>query len=190
MRLAKGHLKYFLYLVVQLVILVKHSITPYHGQGLVVAQKKLGFFKQAPLNLENIASETLEEQQRQVIEKTRALSSQSLLKATEAESLSDSSGTDKNVAGIKESKKPTGHDDDIVHNFGHTDNEAYGGIVWYDRLHREDEEEHEEQDDHHHDHDDEAVENDIITVTTTTTTTMRCSSGAHFAHRVLSTPQV
>ncbi|KAF9174893.1 hypothetical protein BGX21_006833 [Mortierella sp. AD011] len=148
MRLAKDHLKYFLYLFVQLVILAKHSITPCQGEGLVAAQKELGFFKQAPPDLENIASETLEEQQRQAIEKTRALYLRKeigkLLEAMEAESLSDSSVTDKKVAGIKESKKPTGHDD-------HVDNEAYGGIVWYDRFHREDEEEHEEQDDHHHD---------------------------------------
>ncbi|KAF9343592.1 hypothetical protein BGX26_005498 [Mortierella sp. AD094] len=184
MRQAKGLPQYFLHLIVLLALLARHSIAPYHGQGLVAAQKKFGFFKQASPDLENIALETLEKQQ-QVIENLRALSSPTSPSDQEIENNKDikkkrlSKGKDienllkaaeaKSPSGTKESKKSTGHEDDIIHNFDHADNEAYDDIVWYDGPHRDDEEEHEhgdeeheeEHDGYHHDHDEQGVENDM-----------------------------
>ncbi|KAG0076780.1 hypothetical protein BGZ93_003886 [Podila epicladia] len=59
-------------------------------------------------------------------------------------------------------KKASGHEDDIIHEQDHADNDAYDDIVWYDGPHRDDEDEHGDDDhddnhddDHHHDHDDD-----------------------------------
>ncbi|KAF9108993.1 hypothetical protein BGX27_008147 [Mortierella sp. AM989] len=142
------------------------------NQGLAVAQKDFGFFKQASSDVVKAASETLEKQH--VLENLKALSSPSdqkidaddregvedLLKAEmanspSAPSPSSSKGADEK-AGVKDNKKSSGHEDDIIHEYDHADNDAYDDIVWYDGPHRDDEDEHEhedEHDDHHHDED-------------------------------------
>ncbi|KAG0236732.1 hypothetical protein B0O80DRAFT_421121 [Mortierella sp. GBAus27b] len=64
------------------------------------------------------------------------------------------------------SRPETTHNDDIIHEFDHADNEAYDDIVWYDGPHRDDEDEHQHEhengdseeefieEDHHHGHED------------------------------------
>jgi hypothetical protein len=56
------------------------------------------------------------------------------------------------VADPAPNQKTTGHEDDIIHEHDHADNDAYDDIVWYDGPHRDDEDEH--GDDDHHDDDD------------------------------------
>ncbi|KAF9322982.1 hypothetical protein BGZ91_003906 [Linnemannia elongata] len=61
----------------------------------------------------------------------------------------------------KKKKAATGHEDDIIHEHDHADNDAYDDIVWYDGPHRDDEDEHGDgHDDHHDDHDDDHDDDD------------------------------
>ncbi|KAF9275778.1 hypothetical protein BGZ88_002132 [Linnemannia elongata] len=61
----------------------------------------------------------------------------------------------------KKKKAATGHEDDIVHEHDHAENDAYDDIVWYDGPHRDDEDEHGDgHDDHHDDHDDDHDDDD------------------------------
>ncbi|KAG0298111.1 hypothetical protein BGZ96_002603 [Linnemannia gamsii] len=77
--------------------------------------------------------------------------------------LSSSTSTSSSISSVKKKKKiMTGHEDDIIHEHDHADNDAYDDIIWYNGPHRDDEDEH--GDDHHHDddhHDDEHHDEDI-----------------------------
>ncbi|KAG0206617.1 hypothetical protein BGX28_002006, partial [Mortierella sp. GBA30] len=151
---------------------------------VVAAQNKIPFFKSAASNPVDSAKEQqvldlkalsssfsisstssssdssgLKEIQDDGIKKQKRLSKgKGLLGAVFAErSSSAKKGTEnpKKKQSKKEKKKNTGHEDDIIHEYDHANNDAYDDIVWYEGPHRDDEDEHGYEDDHYHDHDDD-----------------------------------
>lgn len=78
-------------------------------------------------------------------------------KKEEQDSTKDSTKTT-----TKKKKKKTGHEDDIIHEHDHADNDAYDDIIWYDGPHSDDEDEHGDHhdDDHDDDHHDEGHDDD------------------------------
>ncbi|KAG0353971.1 hypothetical protein BG005_006830 [Podila minutissima] len=94
------------------------------------------------------------------VEASHVSSASASSSASGEESKEQDSNKTPNAKASKANKKPkktSGHEDDIIHEQDHADNDAYDDIVWYDGPHRDDEDEHGD-DDHHHDHDDDEDE--------------------------------
>ncbi|KAF8938650.1 hypothetical protein EDD21DRAFT_411337 [Dissophora ornata] len=185
MQTPRGSLLQLVPLLLLLSLLAELQLT---GHGLVEAQKRPSLFKRVFPGRENSAASKEALKQQQVIAGLKALSSSSNLPSADTEDLKkkrQSKGKDiENLfprpsesqgntgigtgnSGVTKSKESTGHEDDIVHNFDHADNEAYDDIVWYDGPHRDDEDEHghgddhdDQEDDHHPDHEDEHDEHE------------------------------
>lgn len=164
-----------------LVLLALITRPPGRTSGGLVDAQRANLYKRSSPDLQDTGAETHNRQQR-AIEGLRALSSEEtgdedkktrrLSKGKTAGDLLNhvppsSANNPDPVTGLKVGSSPgtstgartetgsetTGNEDDIVHEFDHPDNEAYGDIVWFDGPHREDEgePEHEHNDDDHQD---------------------------------------